>query len=239
MQIGYAIAQPRPLVRVVVSFGGVLILAPLVDAISKRIVRWFSWAGLTLSIVALFVGVRDSSNAITLTCAVNVGAYLVSYFVRLQFMTRLAKSSIPNANIRYFVEEQMVATPTTLLSLFVLSLVGPATVQPDLHAGFTTFFSSPLLGFALLVGLFSQGTGVFGGLILLDKRENTYCVPVNRCSSVLAGVLASYALFWAFDQKTPPAAELTGAALIVGAILFLTVPVMVEKRMAKKRANTL
>src|SRR5207253_118026 len=90
--------------------------------------------------------------------------------------------------------------------------------------------SNSMLPVAILVGILSQGTGIFGGLILLDKRENTYCVPVNRASSILAGVVAAFALWATLDQKPPPASELLGAGLIITAILFLTLPMLFEKR---------
>ena len=83
---------------------------------------------------------------------------------------------------------------------------------------------------ALLVGLLSQGTGIFGGLILLDKSKNTYSVPVNRASSVLAGLVASYLLVWTLGMRAPGASEWWGALLIIAAILFLTLPVIVEKQ---------
>ena len=42
-------------------------------------------------------------------CALDVGIYVLCYFVRLQLMSRRAKSTEPGANVRYFVEEQMAA----------------------------------------------------------------------------------------------------------------------------------
>ena len=87
-----------------------------------------------------------------------------------------------------------------------------------------------MVGVTLLVGLLSQGTGIFGGLILLDKRENTYCVPVNRSSSILAGVVASFSLAAWLGMAAPSAYELAGAGLVVAAILVLTIPPMLAKR---------
>ena len=55
------------------------------------------------------------------------------------------------------------------------------------------FVSFPFQGYFLvtfLIGVFSYGTGLFGSLIFLDKRENTFTVPANRASSILAGVIA-------------------------------------------------
>jgi hypothetical protein len=53
---------------------------------------------------------------------------------------------------------------------------------------------------------------------------------VNRASSVLAGLVASYAL-WAFlDQRPPSPHELAGAGLILLAIAVLSVPPLLERK---------
>ena len=213
--------------------GGVLVIAPLVDALTGRRARWYSWAGLLLSLAALVVAFAESGGyAITLTCAVDVAVYLLAYFVRLRFMTRLAKSDDDDVTRRYFVEEQMVATPAVLVALIALAVAHEGPLGAALRAGFFDVWSWPLWPEIALVGLFSQGTGVFGGLILLDKSENTYCVPVNRSSSILAGVLASFSLALFLGLSSPSAYQLAGAGLILLAIGFLTLPPL----LARKRA---
>jgi hypothetical protein len=225
--------------------GGVLIIGPIVDFLARRKVKWYSWVGSLLSIVSLLVAFGEKAGAassittfiykaccsVSAACAINVGIYIMSYFVRLRFMSKLAKSDDENANIRYFVEEQMVATPFTVLVLAVTALLGgQGQFMEEVRTGFTTFFSSQVVLYGILVGLLSSGTGIFGGLILLDKRENTYCVPVNRSSSILAGVLASYILMWWLGGKVPSGGELAGAGIIILAILFLTIPTMLKKK---------
>jgi len=213
--------------------GGVLILAPLVDRLSGRSVRWFSTVGLVLSIDALLVAFleeKDAGFALTWIAMVDVALYLGCYFVRLRFMTRLAKSEDPTLRTRYFVEEQMVATPVLVSLLAIGALVGEGAFMQDLRAGFTTFFDRPVVLEGILIGLFSQGTGIFGGLVLLDKRENSYSVPVNRCASVLAGVVASYVIMFWMNGSGPSVHELMGAGLIVQAILFLTLPTLLAKK---------
>ena len=211
--------------------GGVLVIAPFVDSLTGRSVRWFSWAGLVLSLAALVVAFSEEGGyEITLLCAIDVAVYLASYFVRLRLMTRLAKSDVPNANVRFFVEEQIVASPAMLAVLAIFALGGSGEIAENVRAGFTDFWSRSIVPEALLVGFFSQGTGIFGGLILLDRRENTYCVPVNRSSSILAGVLASFSLAALLGVAPPSAYELVGAALILVAILFLSLPPLLEAR---------
>lgn len=213
--------------------GGVLVIAPLVDVVSKRHVRWFSWVALGLSLAALLVTFSNRGGyAMSMLAIVDVSAYLAAYFVRLRFMSVFAKSDDANANVRFFVEEQMVATPAAVVVLGVLALVGGSEALLTIRAGFTSFAGSGLLLPALVVGLLSQGTGIFGGLILLDKRENTFCVPVNRASSILAGLGASYLLSLLLGDPAPSPTELVGAALIVAAIAFLSAPTLLARRHA-------
>ncbi|MFT5432886.1 MAG: hypothetical protein ACI9OJ_003590 [Myxococcota bacterium] len=212
--------------------GGVLIIAPVVDYFSKRQTRWFSWAGLLLSMAALVVAFSEEGGYdLTIIVAVDISIYLTAYFIRLQFMSHRAKSADPSANTRYFVEEQMVASPSLLIILAIVALVGgDGAMASEVRAGFTTFWSRDIAMYGVLVGILSQGTGIFGSLIFLDKRENTFCVPVNRSSSILAGVCASFALSAAFDLPLPSTYQLAGAGLIIGAIGFLAVPFLFKKR---------
>jgi hypothetical protein len=213
--------------------GGVLILAPIVDKLTGRSMHWFSVVGLVLSINALIVAFLEESGGgfrLTWIALVDIVIYLAAYFVRLRFMSKFAKSENAADRTRYFVEEQMVATPVLVLFLVACALIGEGAFMQQVRDGFTTFLDRGVLLEAILIGLFSQGTGVFGGLVLLDKRENTYSVPVNRCSSILAGVVASYFLMLWMGGSGPSSHELVGALLIVQAILFLTLPLLLAKR---------
>ncbi len=213
--------------------GGVLVIAPIVDFVSRRHVRWFSWIALALSFGALlvaFFGGSEGSLALTGVALVDVSVYLAGYFVRLRFMSRLAKSGDATATKRYFVEEQMTATPVIVLLLVVLALVDRGTLMHQVRLGFAPFVTGAHLGTLLVIGLFSQGTGIFGGLILLDKRENSFSVPVNRASSILAGVLASTSLYFWLGKHAPGATDLFGASLVIAAILVLSLPGVLAKR---------
>lgn len=230
--------------------GGVLIIAPITDLLSGRRVKWYSYLALALSIASLLAAnfVGEVSYEITFVALLNLGIYLAAYFMRLRFMTRLAKSDDEHARTRYFVEEQMVATPALVLVLGVLALSGMDHPTMDFTHGLAHGFEHPahfeagwsvgVVLVALVIGVLSQGTGVFGGLILLDKRENTFCVPVNRVSSLLAGVVASYSLWLCLGEKRPPANELVGVALLVCAIVALSVGPMIEKLQKETEAAT-
>lgn len=206
--------------------GGVLVIAPIVDLVSKRHVEWLSKVALGLSLAAVLVplfGRSQSSLAITWIALADVMVYLLAYFVRLRFMTKLGKSDDPDSTKRFFVEEQMTATPLVVTVLILLGFLGGPTFS-EIRSGFTTLPSSGYLGLVMIVGLMSQGTGIFGGLVLLDRRENSFCVPVNRASSVLAGLVASYLLGYLVGLPLPRGFELAGAALVVLAVVALGWP---------------
>ncbi|MBN1826219.1 MAG: hypothetical protein JW958_08130 [Candidatus Eisenbacteria bacterium] len=209
--------------------GGVLILGPIVDTITGRKVRWFSATGMLLSLAALVVAFAEKGGyAISVLCAIDIAAYLAAYFVRFQFMSRIAKSADTATNIRYFVEEQMVATPFLMVVLTLLALVGRGEMMDLIRQGFHNV-PKGIVGWVILAGVFSQGTGIFGTLIYLDRRENTFCIPVNRSSSILAGVLASFTLAILFGQSPPSAFKLIGAGLIIVAILVLSLPPLLAR----------
>jgi protein-tyrosine-phosphatase len=203
--------------------GGVLIIAPLVDAIVGRRVRWFSWTAMLTSLLAVFVVLGDAANyKLSFAAIVTIAAYLTAYFIKLQLMSRLAKTDDKPATLRYFVEEQMIASPLLLLVLTLLAAVGPVDALGGFRTGFTTFLWSTDALFAVLVGLFYAGLCVCTTLIFLDRRENTFCVPMHCGSSMLAGLVAAYALSIAFRQSSPSESELTSAGLIVVAIAVLS-----------------
>jgi len=213
--------------------GGVLVIAPIVDAISGRTIRWFSWVALALSLGALGVAFSERGGwALTLTAGLDITIYLTAYFFRLSAMSHLAKTDDPAVTRRYFVEEQMVATPAVVTALALTAFLGSGAAAESLRAGFTTFFDrgAVYVGVAVLIGLFSQGTGIFGGFILLGKQENSFCVPVNRASSILAGVVASAALAVLLGASPTSTHQLVGAGMVLLAVLFLSLPPALANR---------
>jgi hypothetical protein len=210
--------------------GGVLALAPIIDTITGRHIRWFSWVALGLSLAALVLAFSSSRDArMPALCAIDIGLYLGCYFTRLTLMSRKAKSSDPNANLRYFVEEGLVSAPALLLLIGLGALVLGGQTGHELRAGFTTYFDRPAWPLGLAVGVLSQGTGICGGLVFLDRRENAFCVPVNRVSSVLAVLLATLFLAVQYGGKYPVTDEWIGAGFVVVAIGFLTVPPLIMR----------
>ena len=211
--------------------GGVLIMSPVIDFIFKRKVHWYSWAALGLSLLAVTVAFAEVEGyQMTLIAAINVGAYLIGYVFRLQFMTRIAKSKRPEENTRYFVEETFVAAMALTLAPGLFALIGQGGIMMDLRAGFTTFLTSPLVVPALGIGFLYSCLYMFGSHIYLDHRENTFCIPLNRCSSLLSGVVASYALVVLLDQAPPSPQQLVAAGILLVAILFLGFPTWEARR---------
>ncbi|HEX5082510.1 MAG TPA: hypothetical protein VFY40_10720 [Blastocatellia bacterium] len=203
--------------------GGVLIIGPIVDASLKRRVRWFSWAAMAVSLLALLVALADvSSYKLTLFAALDITVYLMAYFFRLRLMTKLAKTDDNNVTLRYFVEEQIVATPILLIAIAILAAVGAGDALTDLRRGFTDVPGSGIVVAAILVGLSYAALCVCTTLIFLDRRENTFCVPMHCGSSMLSGIVATWLLTMLYNQARPSAAQFISAGLIVIALLFLS-----------------
>src|SRR5262249_50542043 len=86
--------------------GGVLIMSPVIDRVFQRHVRWFSWTGLILSLLAILVAFSDVHEyQLTLVVLLNLAAYLLGYALRLPCMTQIAKTREKNVACGYFVQE--------------------------------------------------------------------------------------------------------------------------------------
>lgn len=203
--------------------GGVLIIAPVVDAIASRRVRWFSWAAMLISLLGVTVALGDASNyKMSVGAIINIAVYLIAYFIRFQLMTKHAKSDDKHTTLSYFVEEQMVASPLLLAALGVMAAIGAGNAMMGFRLGFTTFLESPSAVPALLVGLCYAGLCICTTFIFLDCRENTFCVSMHCGSSMLAGLTAALALTLFLNQAAPSAAQFVSAGLITVALLLLS-----------------
>ena len=73
--------------------GDILIIAPIVDLMFGRKVRWWSWAALVMVCVALFVVVNARGNLNLPPIGIaTVVLYTLGYFLRLAVMTKISKS---------------------------------------------------------------------------------------------------------------------------------------------------
>jgi hypothetical protein len=203
--------------------GGTLIIAPVVDHLVGRRVRWFSWTAMFVSLAAVLVALSDVANyTLTIAVIIDVAAYLAAYFFKLQFMSRLAKTEERAATLRYFVEEQIVASPLLIVVLIVLALAGKGDVMLGFREGLTTFVTTSGAFFAVLVGLCYAALCICTTLIFLDRRENTFCVPMHCGSSMLSGFTATAIIAYLFNGSGPTAAQNVSAGLIVVALGFLS-----------------
>lgn len=202
--------------------GGVLILAPLVDMIMRRTVRWFCWAALVLSVLALIVAGLDVTHyELPFAAAVNLAAYLAGYAVRLPTMTRLAKIDDRGTTLRFFVTEAIVAMVALTAFPSVMALINGQDVFAPWRATMI-LWRTPALVPAILIGALYAALYVFGTLIYLDRRENTFCIPLNRGASLLAGVAAAFGISAAYHVQGLSVMQLVAAALMAAALVLLS-----------------
>jgi hypothetical protein len=203
--------------------GGVLFLAPLVDLITGRRPRRSAWIALGASLVALILAAADRlAVGMSASAFIVIALYLGAYFIRFQVMNRNAKTNDPEKTKRYFAEEQLIAAPASLLAMAALAAFGPTAVASELNTGFS-LVTTPAIFFPLVtIGIFSQFTGIFGTLVLLDHREHSFSVPVNRAASVIAALAASSLLAAMGHAHYPSPLELVAATILVATIAMLS-----------------
>ena len=215
--------------------GDVLIIAPLVDLMSGRRVRWYSWIALAMVSVALALTLWERGGLHLPALAIlAVVLYTVGYFMRLSVMTRVAKNGDENALQGYFVEEKIVGMPLAIVGLALVTLSPLGHQGSQLGWGFVQVWSSDTLPMLALLSLVFTAIAVFAALILLDPRENTFCVPFERAASILAGTAAAYLLAFMFGQPFPTRMELVGMVLLIAAIALLSLAPRWEARKRKK-----
>ena len=198
--------------------GGVLIMAPLIDVAFRRRVRWFSWVALALTFVAVgvaFTSIR--SRDLNLAAIINLGAYLLGYFVRLPAMTHCAKVRDREVTLSYLARE-IVIMLTCLLALPAVYAYGATGAgAAALRRGFELAIPPDAVLVALAIGLCYAVLYIFATLIYLDHRENTFCIPLWIASSLVAGLAAAALL-----RTAPPGSQIAGSLIMIVALLFLS-----------------
>ena len=203
--------------------GGVLVLSPIVDFMFGRRVRWYSWLGLTLSLLAVGMSlINVDEYSLSWIVLLNLIAYLSGYTFRLHFMSHYAKDAHEAINRKFFVDENIVCMLALLFMSF--SLMGFYVVGSgeDFIDYLLIARISGVLWPALMIGVLYGFLGVFGSLIYLNRRENTFSIPVNRCSSLVSGVLASFILAFLFEGQAVSSTQISCAVFIVIALLFMS-----------------
>jgi hypothetical protein len=211
--------------------GDILVIAPLVDFMFGRKVRWYSWTALVIVAVALtFVVHQRGGFHLPPLAIATVVLYTIGYFLRLAVMTRVSKSGDAASVRGYFAEEKLIALPMSVAALAAVGFMGLGSQADELSWGFTRAWSDPVFWLLAGGGFTLTIISVFAAIILLNPRENSYCVPLERSSSLLAGLAAAYVLHAFWNQPAPTGSELIGAGLLLGAIVLLTVAPRFDSR---------
>ncbi len=74
----------------------------------------------------------------------------------------------------------------------------------------------------LLIGACYAALCVCTTFIFLDRRENTFCIPVHSGASLLSGIIASAALTYLYQLPPTSPAQFVSAGLIIVALAVLS-----------------
>lgn len=219
--------------------GDILIIAPLVDIAFGRRVRWWSWVALAMVLLALVITLTDRGGFHLPPLAIlTVVVYTIGYFIRLAVMTKVSKNGDPASIRRYFVEEKVFALPLSVAMLAAVSASGIGSQAGALSWGFVQVWTDGVILPLFAIGLTLTIVSVFAIIILLDPRENAYCVPLERAASLIAGVGGALILAWFWGLPQPRAAELIGAGILIAAIVLLSLAPRLSRPVAAARAET-
>lgn len=223
--LNYTFAGVSILFMLLMMRGGILILSPLVDTVRRRRVRMYSWIALVFSLAAVATALVDvNSYTLTLAAVASLAVYYTGYIGRFRIMSRIAKTGDEQTDRRYFAEEAVASAVWQVLLCAVLAVAGLGSFSAALREGFTTFLLTPAVLPAFGIGLLYSALYVYGTLIYLDPREYTWCVPANRCASLLSGLVASFALTALTGIAAPGVGQLIATGFIALAILALSYP---------------
>ncbi|HYQ62005.1 hypothetical protein [Actinophytocola sp.] len=223
--LNYTFAGVSILFMLLMMRAGVLILSPIVDTVRRRRVRVYSWAALVFSLGAVATALADvNSYTLTLGAVASLAVYYAGYTGRFQIMSRVAKTGDEHTDRRYFAEEAISSAVWQLLLCAVIAATGLGPIPAALREGFSTFLLTPAVLPAFGIGLLYSALYVYGTLIYLDPREYTWCVPANRCASLLSGLVASFGLTALAGIAAPGTGQLVGTGFVALAILALSFP---------------
>ncbi|HEX6473266.1 MAG TPA: hypothetical protein VF069_29510 [Streptosporangiaceae bacterium] len=217
---------------------GTLIISPTMDLVRRWHIHWYSAVALALCMASAIIALTDIHNyVLTIGAILSLGLYCLGYTMRFRIMSLLAKTGDRQQDRRYFIEEHM-ATPFMMLAIVAIpALINAGPWMHALRIGFTTFFTTPLVIPALLIGVCYEGLYVMTSLIFLDTREFSFCMPVHVTSSLLAGVAASFALHGLYAAPLPSNPQYIAALTVAGAALMLSYPTIGAYLAYRKRRS--
>jgi protein-tyrosine-phosphatase len=229
--LNYTFAGVSILFMLLMMRAGVLILSPIVDTVRRRRVHRYSWLALGFSLCAVVTALGDvNSYTLTAGAVLSLAFYFTGYVGRFQIMSRIAKTGDERIDRRYFAEEAVSSAVWQVLLCALIAVLGLGSVSAALREGFTTFLLTPAMLPAFGIGLLYSALYVYGTLIYLDPREYTWCVPANRCASLLSGLVASFGLTWLTGIAAPGTGQLLATGFVLLAILALSYPALRRAR---------
>ena len=221
--LAYSFSGVSIILALVLMRAGTLVMSPIIDRVFRRRVRWFSWVGLIFSLLALVISFSNITGyQLSVAALLNLAAYLTGYALRLSSMTEIAKTGEKDVACGYFVEEQAVAMPAIVLVPGMLALIGRGDIANQFRFGFAHLFSGSFALTGWAIGFFYAALGIFLSFIYLDRRENSFCMPLFSCSSLFSGIVASYLLMWWAHGPAPNKLQISAALLIVTALLVMS-----------------
>ncbi|MEO0399194.1 MAG: hypothetical protein AAF224_07170 [Pseudomonadota bacterium] len=200
--------------------GGVLILAPAIDVFSQRRIRAVSIFALVISLIIVSVSLLSFDAAVDgRGLLITLAIYLGAYSVRLNIMSRVAKNASPGERAAYARSEFFWA------GVFLVLLVGIALSTRVMFLPTAPF--SGVAGYSILSGFCYSAVLLFGTLIYLHPKENTFTIPINRGASLVGGMIGAFAGA-GFGLTTAPSVREAVGALVI--LLVLGVLAAAEKR---------
>lgn len=199
--MSYAIPNVSTLTMGLTMKSGSLATAPVADYWNKEPIKRSSWLALGLCGLALLFSCFGISFWYI---GIFGGALCISYI--LGYLGRLRKMAGQKGSMDFFVVEHMLQPIFAFLVVCVA-----AFFVPDIRAGFHLFDRIDLW----LIGIFSQGVGLFGGWMLLYKRESSFSMPLNRIGAVIANIGANLFVGYHIHWTHWVGVVLVGLAVIV------------------------
>ncbi len=208
--LAYSRAEVSLLLPLLLMKGGVNLWGPVVSWLRGDGVTARARVVLGLALVAVVAVLWDkvslhASFAVTITVA-YAAVYVAAYFPKLEVISRY------RGNYDFLMAEM---TSTLIVALPVAVVVGWAHSWRGLGSATTGFYVLDVLrslahavaasthstaallqrSVVWVMALASEGAGLFGGVVFFARVSSTLSVPLNRCTSLIAGVAATAALW--------------------------------------------
>lgn len=190
---------------------------------------WMGWEG-------------SAGDEWTPAAFIVLGAYVLAYSVRIYIMNFFKNTrgqGVPLDNNGFFGVEQIGASGTILLAavtfFFLPDLIGRSPEPVTIFRGAITDPSPQWIG-ATLASTAYGAVAFFSVFIFMFKgRTATFAGLVNRLTSLMAGTVATVALYYLFDMRFPEPEDWLAFFFILTAVGFLT---RAEKRRTSELRTT-